>query len=119
LINFGDFLENNHPLVPSSYCYEWWLQELAEKTPIKELGDLKNPEQEKALSLSDTYKVPLHPKYTYLCMIFQLASTYSWQNTYRKMENILIDYLSRWMRKSRPFLKFFLSLILSARSRFT
>ena len=66
LINFGDFLENNHPLVPSSYCYEWWLQELAAKTSIKELGDLKNPDEEKALSLSDTYKVPLHPKYTYL-----------------------------------------------------
>ncbi|MBU4139633.1 MAG: DNA polymerase II large subunit, partial [Euryarchaeota archaeon] len=66
LINFGDFIENNHPLVPSSYCYEWWVQELAAKTPIKELGDMKNPDQKSALSLSDTYKVPLHPKYTYL-----------------------------------------------------
>ncbi|HMB46369.1 MAG TPA: hypothetical protein VKL21_11175, partial [Candidatus Methanoperedens sp.] len=66
LINFGDFLENNHPLVPSSYCFEWWLQELMAKTSIKEPGDLKNPDQEKALSLSDKFKVPLHPKYTYL-----------------------------------------------------
>jgi DNA polymerase II large subunit len=66
LINFGDFLENNHPLVPSSYCYEWWIQELAAKAPIKELGELKNPDQKTALSLSDTYNVPLHPKYTYL-----------------------------------------------------
>ncbi len=66
LINFGDFLENNHPLVPSSYCYEWWLQELAAKTSIKKLEDLKNPDQKTALSLSDTHKVPLHPKYTYL-----------------------------------------------------
>ncbi len=66
LINFGDFIENNHPLVPSSYCYEWWVQELAAKTPIKDLGDLKNPDQKTVLSLSDTYKVPLHPKYTYL-----------------------------------------------------
>jgi DNA polymerase II large subunit len=66
LINFGDFLENNHPLVPSSYCYEWWLQELAAKTPLNELGDLRNPDQKTTLSLSDTYKVPLHPKYTYL-----------------------------------------------------
>jgi DNA polymerase II large subunit len=66
LINFGDFLENNHPLVPSSYCYEWWLKELASKTLIKELGDLRNPDQRTALSLSDTHRVPLHPKYTYL-----------------------------------------------------
>ncbi len=64
LINFGDFLENNHPLVPSSYCFEWWIQELMAKTSIE--GDLKNPDQEKALSLSDKYQVPLHPKYTYL-----------------------------------------------------
>ncbi len=64
LINFGDFLENNHPLVPSSYCFEWWLAELMAKTSIK--GDLKNPGQEEALSLSDKFKVPLHPKYTYL-----------------------------------------------------
>ncbi len=72
LINYGDFLENNHPLVPSSYCTEWWLQELA-KTPYAEtphlnagIKDLKNPDEKTALSLSDTYKVPLHPKYTYL-----------------------------------------------------
>jgi DNA polymerase II large subunit len=66
LINYGDFLENNHPLVPSSYCYEWWLQELAAKTSVQDFGDLRNPDQKTALSLSDTYKVPLHPKYTYL-----------------------------------------------------
>lgn len=66
LINFGDFLENNHPLVPSSYCYEWWIQELAAKTTIKEPESLKNPDQDTAIFLSDTYKVPLHPKYTYL-----------------------------------------------------
>src|SRR3972149_6384553 len=64
LINFGDFLENNHPLVPSSYCYEWWVQELAAKTSMN--ADFRDPDQKTALSLSDTYKIPLHPKYTYL-----------------------------------------------------
>jgi DNA polymerase II large subunit len=24
LISFGEFLENNHPLVPAGYCSEWW-----------------------------------------------------------------------------------------------
>lgn len=66
LINYGDFLENNHPLVPSSYCYEWWIQEFNARAPGKDSGDLKNPDQKTALSLSDTQKVPLHPKYTYL-----------------------------------------------------
>jgi DNA polymerase II large subunit len=27
LIAYGDFLENNHPLVPAGYCEEWWLLE--------------------------------------------------------------------------------------------
>jgi DNA polymerase II large subunit len=25
LISYGEFLENNHPLVPAGYCEEWWL----------------------------------------------------------------------------------------------
>ena len=25
LFNYGDFLENNHLLMPSPYCFEWWL----------------------------------------------------------------------------------------------
>src|SRR3972149_9928719 len=66
LINFGDFLENNHPLVPSSYCYEWWVQELSAKTALENPGHLRDPDQNTALSLSDTFKVPLHPKFTYL-----------------------------------------------------
>lgn len=102
LINYGDFLENNHPLVPSSYCYEWWLQELA-KTPhstphsetpylntgTKEPGDLKNPDQITALSLSDTYKVPLHPKYTYL-----------WHDISLEEYNQLAEYVQKHGRYS-------------------
>ncbi|MFX0064053.1 MAG: hypothetical protein ACFFC7_17925, partial [Candidatus Hermodarchaeota archaeon] len=29
LVGFGEFLENNHPLIPSGYVEEWWVQELA------------------------------------------------------------------------------------------
>ncbi|SFM58474.1 DNA polymerase II large subunit [Methanolobus profundi] len=68
LINYGDFLENNHPLVPSSYCFEWWIQEFerdVENSPYTR-DELKLPSQELALELCDTYKVPLHPAYTYL-----------------------------------------------------
>jgi len=67
LINYGDFLENNHPLMPSSYCFEWWILELAGKVDTHTIdGDLKNPDQELALELCDRYGVPLHPKFTYL-----------------------------------------------------
>jgi len=27
LVNYGEFVENNHPLAPASYVYEWWVQE--------------------------------------------------------------------------------------------
>ncbi|MEM0215184.1 MAG: DNA polymerase II large subunit [Archaeoglobaceae archaeon] len=58
LINYGDFLENNHPLVPASYCREWWALESGIKdTQIDE---------ETALKLSDELGVPMHPDYTYL-----------------------------------------------------
>ena len=63
LINFGDFLENNHPLLPSSYVYEWWIQEVEGKIPK---GDYRRIDEDKALELCDEYGVPLHPDYTYL-----------------------------------------------------
>ncbi|WP_292484500.1 DNA polymerase II large subunit [Methanohalobium sp.] len=67
LINYGDFLENNHPLVPSPYCFEWWIQEyrntVSDTRTDEELEDLT---QNEALSICDQYNVPLHPKFTYL-----------------------------------------------------
>ncbi|MGP8336868.1 MAG: DNA polymerase II large subunit [Methanosarcinaceae archaeon] len=70
LINYGDFLENNHPLIPSPYCFEWWIQEYEKvvcdvSTPAG-IGALKDPTQEVALDISKTHGIPLHPKFTYL-----------------------------------------------------
>ncbi len=63
LINYGDFLENNHPLMPSSYVYEWWIQEVEGKIPK---GDYRRIDEDTALKLCDEYGVPLHPDHTYL-----------------------------------------------------
>lgn len=63
LINYGDFLENNHPLMPSSFCYEWWIQECRKKGLN---GDFRRIDAETALNLCDEYNIPLHPDYTYL-----------------------------------------------------
>jgi len=63
LINFGDFLENNHPLLPSSYVYEWWIQEVQSVLPK---GYYERISEELALKLCDEYNIPLHPEYTYL-----------------------------------------------------
>lgn len=64
LINYGDFLENGRPLVPASYCYEWWIQELGIKTTIRE--NLRDISPKTAFELSEKFGIPLHPKYTYL-----------------------------------------------------
>ncbi|WP_435365210.1 DNA polymerase II large subunit [Haloarchaeobius sp. DYHT-AS-18] len=72
LVNFGEFVENNHPLAPASYTVEWWRQDLAatdcnvqalEDSPHVDLAD---PSAEEALDWADAYDAPLHPKYTYL-----------------------------------------------------
>ncbi len=68
LINYGDFLENNHPLVPSSYCFEWWIQEFEKAVDDSPYSreELSSPSQEIALEICDTYNVPLHPAHTHL-----------------------------------------------------
>jgi len=72
LISYGDFLGNNHPLMPSGYCEEWWVQELEAKIKDKKdkasvfLNTSRIPSQEEAIELSERLKVPLHPRYTYL-----------------------------------------------------
>jgi DNA polymerase II large subunit len=35
LINYGDFLENNHPLMPSPYVFEWWHYDYEATCPEK------------------------------------------------------------------------------------
>jgi DNA polymerase II large subunit len=42
LISFGEFLENNHPLVPAGYCAEWWQLDAGPgvKPPVDEMEAL-------------------------------------------------------------------------------
>lgn len=64
LISYGEFLENNRPLAPASYCFEWWAAEL-----LQAGGDpagLEKMAGKEAIALSRKYKVPLHPAHTYL-----------------------------------------------------
>ncbi|MFW9845841.1 MAG: DNA polymerase II large subunit [Candidatus Thorarchaeota archaeon] len=88
LVALGEFLENNHPLVPSGYCEEWWSHDLERefsslsgKQVEKLLDDsgvtsedidgfieypLTNiPNPKKAITISTTFNVPLHPRYLY------------------------------------------------------
>ncbi len=64
LISYGEFLENNRPLAPASYAFEWWAEEL-----LKAGGNPTGKEKidgEEAIALSREYSVPLHPAHTYL-----------------------------------------------------
>ncbi|TFF91945.1 DNA polymerase II large subunit [Candidatus Thorarchaeota archaeon] len=88
LVALGEFLENNHPLVPSGYCEEWWSHDLemawsqsdgeSLKKALKRIGidhaQLESwiqsplsqfPNPAEAVSVSETLGVPLHPRYVY------------------------------------------------------
>jgi DNA polymerase II large subunit len=55
LIGFGEFLENNHPLMPAGYQEEWWALENGGERPGDELAAIE-------LALGGGY---LHPAYSY------------------------------------------------------
>ncbi|KXA90952.1 hypothetical protein AKJ57_03020 [candidate division MSBL1 archaeon SCGC-AAA259A05] len=75
LFGYGEFLENNHPLMPAGYCQEWWAAEVREVFDGREeFGrDLdpyleppfESPPPELAIEISRKLDVPLHPDYTY------------------------------------------------------
>ena len=72
LVNYGEFVENNHPLAPASYTVEWWRQEFeAAGGPVQALRDnpevdLATPAPAEALEWARAYDAPLHPEWTYL-----------------------------------------------------
>ncbi|MFB6129374.1 MAG: DNA polymerase II large subunit, partial [Salinigranum sp.] len=72
LVNFGEFVENNHPLAPASYTVEWWVQDFeAAGADVQALRDapevdLGSPTVDRALEWAEAYDAPLHPAYTYL-----------------------------------------------------
>ncbi|MFC4359843.1 DNA-directed DNA polymerase II large subunit [Halobium salinum] len=71
LVNYGEFVENNHPLAPASYTVEWWEQDLdhagADVQALRDAPtvDLENPSAAEALEWVSEYDAPLHPAYTY------------------------------------------------------
>ncbi|MFW9924925.1 MAG: DNA polymerase II large subunit, partial [Candidatus Thorarchaeota archaeon] len=88
LVGFGEFYENNHPLIPSGYVEEWWILHLESRIKTRCNNDLKivaekchvsierlteflknplttKPTQEEALAFSYELLIPLHPYYTY------------------------------------------------------
>jgi len=63
LINYGDFYNRAHKLIPCGYNEDWYKQELKNKGH----NDLNvnKLDIEDSINLSKKYDIPLHPKYTY------------------------------------------------------
>ena len=64
LIAYGDFLENNHKLLPGSFNHDWWRQ-YGRKAGIQESLLQNVPGESDAISMSEKYNIPLHPRYDY------------------------------------------------------
>ena len=93
LISYGDFLQNSHVILPSGYVEEWWAQELPSHVEVSPFS----VSEEEALSISEEYKVPLHPKYTYLWNYLEkeeLEALLDWdQKTYSHKIKELLELL--------------------------
>ncbi|MEM0449695.1 MAG: DNA polymerase II large subunit [Methanomassiliicoccales archaeon] len=63
LIPYGEFMENNHVLVPAGYTIEWYKVELRRAAGELPEGWADPPDFQSALDISLRYNVPLHPKY--------------------------------------------------------
>ncbi|CQH61752.1 DNA-directed DNA polymerase D large subunit (intein-containing) [Halobacterium hubeiense] len=79
LVNYGEFVENNHELAPASYAPEWWIQDFeAAGADVQALRDspyvdLEAPDADQALEWATEYDAPLHPAYTYLWHDIEVA----------------------------------------------
>lgn len=70
LVAFGEFLRNNHILLPAGWCEEWWIQTLEKSSENNGKMDLKSFKHDEitskeAFEISNKNDVPLHPKFTY------------------------------------------------------
>ena len=72
LIPFGEFAENNHPLLPPSFSIEWWQQLLERKLTevgmdekeVRNLGDrLLQTNFANSYALSKHFEIPLNPRF--------------------------------------------------------
>ncbi|MCK4615126.1 MAG: DNA polymerase II large subunit, partial [Thermoplasmata archaeon] len=59
LIPFGEFVENNHPLMPGAFSPEWWRAEVKAKGLVPK--EFENPRE--AFEFMEKNDVPLHPDY--------------------------------------------------------
>ncbi len=103
LISYGDFLENNCKLFPSSYVEEIWTADLKSKLYDKFNSRLleliehpftKFPTIHEAFEISINYKVPLHPRYVLY-----------WEAVTPKQIMYLLNEIKKYQNETNSFLE--------------
>ncbi len=96
LFPFSDVLNRNADLIKPGYVQEWWNLELKEKTGGNEEGvNCFNISFEKAVELSEKYKIPLHPDFIFYWTEISNAQFFSlidWLAHSKIDEKIILPY---------------------------
>lgn len=105
LVAFGEFLRNNHVLMPAGWCEEWWIQTILSSSKYPEDDPLNLSyyrtrwnEMEvsagEAFRISEEYDVPLHPRYTYFyhdVTVTELNMLREWLNTSQLEDELVLE----------------------------
>ncbi len=75
LVPFGEFISNNHVLLPAAFTEEWWIEELKRALQSNRTCSVRvdayldrthsPPSLEEAITISKELDVPLHPYYNF------------------------------------------------------
>lgn len=84
LINYGDFFNRAHKLIPCGYNEDWYKQELKKEGIDIQHTEIKKMRAEEAIDLSKKHNVPLHPRYTY-----------HWKDLTKKQLTTLLEWLKK------------------------
>ena len=93
LFPFSDLANRNSNLIKPGYVEEWWNLELEQKGG--EVKDCFNVDFEKAVELSEQYKIPFYPKYIFYwtqISIEQFSNLIKWLKNSRFEEKIILPY---------------------------
>lgn len=105
LVAFGEFLRNNHVLMPAGWCEEWWIQTIlsSPKYPGDDPLNLSyyrtrwnelEVSAGDAFRISEEYDVPLHPRYTYFyhdVTVRELNMLREWLNTSQLEDELVLE----------------------------
>jgi len=71
VVPYGEFVSNNHMIMPSAYCAEWWLLEMKKAVEGKTEKYLpanyasNPPPLDEAFAIARELGIPLHPEYNF------------------------------------------------------